>query len=110
MASSTGRHAEGRRAIFSASTAGPAAAPARGEGRRALFSVPEPEERRDPTAVECSACGARTPMTPVGLGRQLVPSWWLPLRRFPLLMRCPACRRPTWCRILPARTTTAVPS
>jgi hypothetical protein len=91
---------EGRRAIFSAPAA--QAAPAgpgtsRGEGRRALFSAPpEPE---GPLVVHCSACGGATPMGVLELGRQLVPSLWFPLRRHPQLMRCPACRRPAWCRI-----------
>jgi hypothetical protein len=97
---------DGRRAIFSAP--GGAARPAgarptrsRGEGRQALFSAPE--EPPGVLAVECSGCGARTPVGLLELGRHLVPSLWLPFRRHPRLMRCPACGRAAWCRIAARR-------
>ena len=33
------------------------------------------------------------------LAVQLVPSVWVPLRRWSRLMRCPSCRHLTWCRL-----------
>ncbi|HWE54958.1 MAG TPA: hypothetical protein VG435_05570 [Acidimicrobiales bacterium] len=97
----------GRRALFSefdstgdadAPTGAPTSGPA--EGRRALFSEPaqvEPGHRE--AVVHCRTCLAATPLSLVGLARALVPSVWLPTRPWPRLMRCPACRRVSWCRI-----------
>jgi hypothetical protein len=49
--------------------------------------------------IECQSCGHQTPVTLLALGPQLIPSIWVPLRRYPVLMRCPGCHRLAWCRI-----------
>jgi hypothetical protein len=73
-------------------------------GRMALYSDPEPEP--DPAAaefllLECSACLAETPVSPLDLARAALPfSLHLPLvRRYHSFMRCPACGRRTWVRL-----------
>jgi hypothetical protein len=71
-------------------------------GRAALYSS---GERQAPPAlgtflVECSACHRETPVTAGDLIRLGVPSFHLPLvKRYPSLMRCPACGRRTWVRV-----------
>ena len=92
--------AEGRRALFSVMTPDAPTRIPSGEGRQALFSAP----KRQPGSlvVECETCHARTSMGLLRLGRSLVPSIFVPFRRFPQLMRCPACRRVTWCRLMPS--------
>jgi hypothetical protein len=72
-------------------------------GTMALFSDPEPQPPPGPALVlECSSCLSSTPMSPVGLVRAALPfSVHLPLlRRYHSLMRCPACGRRTWVRVL----------
>jgi hypothetical protein len=66
-------------------------------GRAALFSAPP--RRRGDAVVECASCGAHTPVPKVELARTLLPSVFVPFRRHPHLMRCPACRRAAWCRV-----------
>lgn len=66
-------------------------------GRRALFSAPP--RRRGDALVECASCGARTPVPKLELPRKLLPSAFVPFRRHPHLMRCPACRALAWCRV-----------
>lgn len=85
----------GRDGLFLPPQAAPAAS--RGTGRAALFSTP-PRHRGD-AIVECASCGAHTPVPKIDLPLKLVPSAFVPFRRHPHLMRCPACRRPTWCRV-----------
>jgi hypothetical protein len=115
----------GRRALFGAPPppvpgAGPAVADGDDglqersrAGRRALFSSLTPPGptvdaedrkagapgRRGQVVVECGRCGAHTPVPLMGLACQLVPSLWVPNRRLSWLMRCPKCRRLTWCRL-----------
>ena len=89
----------GRAALFLPPQTEVVARPAR-KGREALFSAPQ---RRDGAAlVECSACDARTPVPFASLAGRLLPSVWLPVpgRRFNRFMRCPACRRGAWCRVV----------
>lgn len=123
-----GRRA-GRRALFSdpdgpasgAERSGSAAAEpgggVGGTGRRAFFSdagsgrppdAPAHVVRPDGTdpgdglgalLVVCRTCLARTPVSVVSLGVALLPSLWLPTRRWSRLMRCPACHRVSWCRV-----------
>jgi hypothetical protein len=72
-------------------------------GAMALFSDPEPEPASGSALfVECSSCLSSTPITPLGLVRAALPfSVHLPLvRRYHSLMRCPACGRRTWVRVL----------
>jgi hypothetical protein len=71
-------------------------------GRAALFSS---GSQQQPPAlgtflVECSACHRETPVTVGDLVRLSLPSIHLPLvKRYPSLMRCPACGRRTWVRV-----------
>lgn len=91
----------GRHALFSAPVS---ASPDqllpgnRADGRDALFSTGP----RQPgtVVVECSTCQARTRVSMVDLGVRLLSiSAFLPLRRHPHWLRCPACAHHTWCRI-----------
>ena len=87
---------DGREALFGPPR--PAAGQMPGaEGRRALFSAPP--RRKGTVVVECDRCQARTPVPVVELGPKLVPSVWVPGRSFSRLLRCPACRQRTWCRV-----------
>ena len=71
-------------------------------GRAALYSS---DAGHQPPAlgtflVECSACHRETPVTAGDLIRLGIPSLHLLfLKRYPSLMRCPACGRRTWVRI-----------
>jgi len=70
------------------------------EGKRALFSPTDAGPAAGSVTVDCSSCGARSSLTPSQALRSLMPSVHLPLlRRHASLIRCPACRRRTWCRI-----------
>jgi uncharacterized protein with PIN domain len=70
------------------------------EGKRALFSQTAAAPAFGAVTVECSSCGAETVMTAAQWVRAAVPSLHLPLlrRRYPSLMRCPACGTRTWVR------------
>ena len=94
-----------------AATAEPAASPAdldqaAGDrdplGRAALYS--SSNEQAQPALgtflVECSACRRETPVVAGDLVRLGIPSLHLPfVKRFPSLMKCPACGRRTWVRV-----------
>lgn len=72
------------------------------DGRRALFSSGQPPTV--PVAaleVTCSRCGGTTAVGGWRALWVLAPSLHLPwLRRgHPSLLRCPACRRPSWVRL-----------
>lgn len=69
----------------------------RGEGRDALFSAPQ--RRKGSVLVDCSSCQVRTAVALTSLGVRLLPSVWIPGRSHSRLMRCPACKRHTWCRV-----------
>ena len=70
------------------------------EGKRALFSPTDARPAAGSVTVDCSACGARSSLTPSQAMRALVPSVHLPLlRRYASLIRCPSCGRRAWCRI-----------
>ena len=74
-------------------------------GRMALFSSTESEPDRTPTqrlAVECSSCLAETAVSPFGLLTAALPvSVHLPfVKRYHSYMRCPACGRRTWLRLI----------
>jgi len=92
---------QGKRALFETP---PSAAPdilhagPRRSGREALFST---GKRRTGTAiVECANCGVRSRVSLADLGVRLVTlSAFLPGRRHPHWMRCPACTTRQWCRI-----------
>ena len=67
-------------------------------GRAALFST---GERTTGTAiVECSGCHGRTRTSLPDIGvRMLTISAFVPGRKYPHWMRCPACGQRRWCRI-----------
>jgi hypothetical protein len=68
------------------------------EGREALYS----SGPRQPgtVVIACSSCLARTRVSLIDVGvRLLSVSLWLPARRYPHWMRCPACHRHQWCAI-----------
>jgi hypothetical protein len=93
------------------------ARPRDAEGKRALFSATEGE--RDlpgvgSISVECQRCGERTVLSPMAALRAAFPSLLLSVdvghgdrestvglirRRYGALLRCPACRRPSWARL-----------
>ncbi|HCP61893.1 MAG TPA: hypothetical protein DIU14_05390 [Actinobacteria bacterium] len=73
-------------------------------GRMALYSDAEPESsaaKGQTLFVECSSCLRVTPVSALDLARSALPfSVHLPLvKRYPSLMRCPACRQRTWVRV-----------
>jgi hypothetical protein len=68
------------------------------EGRAALFSTGP--RQKGTVVVICKECHARSRVTLVDLGVRLASiSFWLPGRRHPHWMRCPACHRHGWCSI-----------
>jgi hypothetical protein len=76
-------------------------------GKRALFSQPS-QQTRAPGAfdvtVHCSGCDASTTMSAPGFLVRQLPMWaWLPWRKHPNLMRCPACNELTWCAVSRAK-------
>ena len=92
----------GKRALFEAPVSADRRAllaPGRGpEGKAALFSAGP--ARPGTALVECGACGERTRGSLLDLaGRLARISAWLPARRHPHWMACPACQRRAWCRI-----------
>jgi hypothetical protein len=72
-------------------------------GRMALYSEVEPQEPgTQPLWIECSSCLKETPVSPLDLVKLSLPfSVHLPvIKRFHSLMRCPACKRFTWVRVI----------
>ena len=69
----------------------------------ALYSDPEPgpEPPAGGLILECSSCLAETPVSLAGLVRAALPVsiHLFMVRRYPSLMRCPACTRRTWLRV-----------
>jgi hypothetical protein len=77
---------------------GPAAVDA--EGKRALFSPTDARPAAGSVTIDCSRCGVRSSVTPPQALRAMLPSLHLPwMRQHASLMRCPSCRRRTWCRV-----------
>jgi hypothetical protein len=88
------------------------------QGKRALFSATEGE--RDlpgvgSISVECRRCGERTVLSPMAAVRAVFPSLLLSVdvghgdrestvgllrRRYGAFLRCPACRRASWARLI----------
>lgn len=93
------RDPTGTRALFEASPAvTPQVVDARAdEGRTLLYS--SAPEAAGTVPVDCGTCGARSRIGLVEVGLRMVPSLFVPLRRYPHWMRCPSCERRTWCRI-----------
>ena len=73
------------------------------QGRQSLYSVSE-QQPPAPGAVtvECSSCGEISLVTPRQLVGLALPSVHLPFvrRGHPSWMRCPACRRRTWVKVV----------
>lgn len=85
----TGRDPLGKRALYSRSASELSADLDLGEGAAS-----------GPFRVECSACGRVSPISLVEVAARAVPlPLFIPFRRFPSLLRCPACDERTWVRI-----------
>lgn len=68
-------------------------------GKRALFSQATPKGPLDVT-VECGSCHAASTLPALEVPLRHVPVLaFLPWRREPLLMRCPACGHLGWHRV-----------
>jgi hypothetical protein len=91
----------GKQALFDAPVRPAGDAPRRerrGDGKQALYSTGE--RQVGTVIVECGTCEVRTRTSMISLGVRMLPlTAWLPARRHPHLMRCPACGSMTWCRI-----------
>ncbi len=79
-------------------------------GRAALFTTtsqaaaPHPDARRAGLVVECSRCGAASPLGVASALRAAFPLLVVaPCRRYPVFAVCPACRRRAWVRVGTAR-------
>ena len=72
------------------------------QGRQALYSTVVEPSAPGAVTVECSACGEKTAVTPRRLLSLAVPSVHLPLLRrgHSSWMRCPACHRRTWVKLV----------
>jgi hypothetical protein len=72
------------------------------EGRGALFSVTEQPPAPGAVTVTCSDCEQTTAVSPRRLAALALPSVHLPLirRDHPSWMRCPACGKRTWVKIV----------
>lgn len=70
-------------------------------GRRALFSDGVEVSVPGSLVVACSRCGRRTAVNPLRAVPTLVPSLhlWPLRRRYPSLVRCPACHQRAWARL-----------
>jgi hypothetical protein len=71
-------------------------------GRGALFSVTEQPPAPGAVTVTCSDCEQTTAVSPRRLATLALPSVHLPLirRDHPSWMRCPACGKRTWVKIV----------
>lgn len=88
-----GGAAEGRRAFFSAA---PGAARDTSQGPQHLQGG-RPGWGR--AVVSCRSCKQRAEVGPLALAKLLIPSFWLPAGGYNRLMRCPSCRRMSWCSV-----------
>jgi hypothetical protein len=72
-------------------------------GRMALFSEVEPQEPGSQLLwIECSSCLKETPVSPLDLAKAALPfSLHFPvIKRYHSYMRCTACRKLTWVRVI----------
>lgn len=71
------------------------------EGRQSLFTPVPVQAAPGGVVVACSRCGAESVLSAGAFARAALPSLHLPVlrRSHPSLLRCPACRRPAWCRV-----------
>ena len=92
---------QGKRALFETPVSAPRDSIRSGkprDGKEALYSTGPAE--RGTVVVQCSSCQARTRINLTDLAMRMATlSAWLPARRHPHWLRCPACERRTWCRI-----------
>jgi hypothetical protein len=72
------------------------------QGHQALYSTLVEQPAPGAVTVECSSCGASTNVTPRRLLKLAFPSMHLPVLRrgHSSWMRCPACHRRTWVRLV----------
>lgn len=72
------------------------------QGRSALYSVTSQPPAPGAVTVTCSECEETTAVSPRRLAALALPSVHLPLLRkdHPSWMRCPACGKRTWVRIV----------
>ena len=72
------------------------------QGRQSLYSVTEQPPAPGAITVECSSCAEVSVVTPRQLVTLALPSVHLPMvrRGHPSWMRCPACRRRTWVKVV----------
>ncbi|MEO7980510.1 MAG: hypothetical protein ABI807_06420 [Sporichthyaceae bacterium] len=94
-----------RRGSGAGTSTGPAgAASARPDpqGRSALYSVSEQPPAPGAVTVTCSDCEQTTAVSPRRLATLALPSVHLPLLRrdHPSWMRCPACGKRTWVKVV----------
>jgi hypothetical protein len=68
------------------------------EGRRSLFSTEPSVPASGSVVVTCSRCGEDSVLGLGAAARAMVPSLHLLVvkRRFPSLVKCPACKRFSW--------------
>ena len=71
------------------------------EGRQSLFTPVPVQAAPGGVVVACSGCGAESVLSAGAFARAALPSLHLPVlrRSHPSLLRCPSCRRRTWCRV-----------
>lgn len=72
------------------------------QGRGALYSVTTQPPAPGAITVTCSRCGQSSAVSPRRLAKLALPSVHLPLLRrdHPSWMRCPACGRRTWVKVV----------
>ena len=73
------------------------------QGRQSLYSVPSGQPPAPGAlTISCSSCGERSVVTPRQLLLLALPSLHLPMirRGHPSWMRCPACDRRTWVKVV----------
>ena len=72
------------------------------QGRRSLYSVAEQPPPAGAITVACSRCGETSVATPRQVVGLALPSLHLPIlrREHPSWMRCPACGRRTWVKLV----------
>jgi hypothetical protein len=72
------------------------------QGRQSLYSVTGQPPAPGAVTISCSSCHEDSVVTPRRLLRLALPSLHLPLvrRGHPSWMRCPACDRRTWVKVV----------
>jgi hypothetical protein len=83
-------------------TSGPAPLRVDPQGRQSLYSGSGQPPAPGAVTISCSSCGEDSVVTPRRLLLLALPSLHLPLvrRGHPSWMRCPACHRRTWVKVV----------